>query len=270
MPTTTNNPRRARRPRRVGRRRSVSRPVLLFLMNSNPSDTNLHSALTLGIETSGLAGSIALCRGEDCLSEALLEEAPRRPRADARRADRSAVARGRPERTRSRRCCGQHRTGKFHGLTRGSRLREDLGLRHGLPAGGGRHAPGDRRQQPCWSRPRLRGCGCLRGDAYVRRLPISGRHLESPSNRQRLPRAQFWFAERAPGEVISGPGLAAFAQFVPPGCRQLPAEAWTPRSRVIAQLGLAQLKRGDAADCATLVPFYLRRSAAEERKARGE
>jgi hypothetical protein len=55
---------------------------------------------------------------------------------------------------------------------------------------------------------------------------------------------------------------------VPASCRQLPAEDWTPQARIIAQLGLEQLNRGEWADCATLVPFYLRKSAAEERKAR--
>jgi hypothetical protein len=77
-------------------------------------------------------------------------------------------------------------------------------------------------------------------------------------------------AERGPGDVLSGPGLAVYAVNVPAACRQLPADCWTPRARVVAQLGLEQLARGQAADCATLVPFYLRRSAAEERKMRAE
>jgi tRNA threonylcarbamoyladenosine biosynthesis protein TsaB len=47
-------------------------------MSSDCHDTDLHCALVLGIETSGLVGRVALCRGTECLSEVCLEEAPRR------------------------------------------------------------------------------------------------------------------------------------------------------------------------------------------------
>jgi tRNA A37 threonylcarbamoyladenosine modification protein TsaB len=50
----------------------------------------------------------------------------------------------------------------------------------------------------------------------------------------------------------------------------LPSECWIPRARLVAQLGLEQLQRGETADCASLVPFYLRRSTAEERAAPAE
>jgi tRNA threonylcarbamoyladenosine biosynthesis protein TsaB len=109
----------------------------------------------------------------------------------------------------------------------------------------------------------------LRGDAYVATYYLSGGiwNAEHPPT---IAAAGPWLAQRAPGDVISGPGLASYAQFVPQHCRQLPAETLTPRAQVIARLGGEQLERGDTADCATLVPFYLRRSAAEERKSSSE
>jgi len=238
-------------------------------MNSNPRDANLHSALTLGIETSGLEGSIALCCGEECLSEALLEEAPRR-HAQTLVSQIGVLLR---EAGSSVRDLGAVAVsigpGSFTGLRVGVVCAKTLAYVTGC-----RLAAVDTLRAIAANSPAGVDCvhviaDALRGDAYV----ATYRFCEGTWSTEQPPTiaaAQSWLAERAPGEVISGPGLTAHAQFVPPDCRQLPAEAWTPRARVVAQLGLVQLERGDTADCATLVPFYLRRSAAEERKAKVE
>jgi tRNA threonylcarbamoyladenosine biosynthesis protein TsaB len=238
-------------------------------MNSDPSDTNLHSALTLGIETSGLAGSIALCRGEECLSEALLEEAPRR-HAQTLVAQIGALLRDAGHKVRDLDAVAVSiGPGSFTGLRVGVVCAKTLAYVTGCRLSAVDTLQAIAANSPAGVERVYVVADALRGDAYVAGYEFRGGTwtAERPPT---IAAAQSWLAERAPGDVISGPGLAAFAQFVPPGCRELPAEAWTPRARVIAQLGLAQLKRGDAADCATLVPFYLRRSAAEERKARVE
>jgi tRNA threonylcarbamoyladenosine biosynthesis protein TsaB len=238
-------------------------------MNGNPRDTNFHLALTLGIETSGLVGSIALCRGEECLSEALLEEAPRR-HAQTLVSQIGAMLREAGHKVRDLDAVAVSiGPGSFTGLRVGVVCAKTLAYVTGC-----RLAAVDTLQAIAANS--LVGvdrvyviADALRGDAYVASYEFRDGTwtTEQPPT---IAAAQAWLAERAPGAVISGPGLATYAQFVPPGCRQLPSEAWTPRARVVVQLGLFQLKRGDAADCATLVPFYLRRSAAEERQARVE
>ncbi len=68
----------------------------------------------------------------------------------------------------------------------------------------------------------------LRGDAYVasyERIDGSWTAQVPPA----LAVAAAWLDERRPGDVISGPGLAVYAANVPPACRQLPADCWTPR-----------------------------------------
>jgi tRNA threonylcarbamoyladenosine biosynthesis protein TsaB len=233
-------------------------------MNGQFPDTEVQSTLTLGIETSSLVGSIALCRGEECLREALLEEAPRR-HAQTLVSQIGAMLR---EAGHSVRDLGAVAVsigpGSFTGLRVGVVCAKTLAYVTGC-----RLAAVDTllaiAANSCDAGRVHVIADALRGDAYVATYHFcDGIWItEQPAT---LAAAQSWLAERAPGDVISGPGLASYAQFVPAGCRQLTSEFWTPGARTIAQLGLSQLERGDAADCATLEPFYLRRSAAEERK----
>jgi tRNA threonylcarbamoyladenosine biosynthesis protein TsaB len=238
-------------------------------MNDTPRNPDWRSALVLGIETSGLPGSVALCRGGACLLESLLEEAPRRHAQTLvsriglmlREADRKvreveavAVSIG---------------PGSFTGLRVGIVCAKTLAY-----ATGCRLAAVDTLQAIAANSDgdvdRVHVLAdALRGDAYVGTYRLSGGRW-STEQAPFIVAAEPWLAERAPGETFSGPGLSVYAQFVPAGCRQLATECWTPRARVVAQLGLGQLERGDMADCAALVPLYLRRSAAEERRSKSE
>jgi tRNA threonylcarbamoyladenosine biosynthesis protein TsaB len=228
-------------------------------------NVHLRSLLILGIETSGLAGSVALCRGEECLFESQLEEAPRRhaqtlvsqigallAQAGRKVRDLDAVA-------------VSIGPGSFTGLRVGVVCAKTLAYVTGC-----RLAAVDTLKVIAANSPsdvdRVHVMAdALRGDVYAatyRRDGGSWITERSPT----IVAAQAWLAERAPGELIGGPGLATYASLVPASCRQLAAETWTAQARVVARLGGRQLEEGQAADCATLVPFYLRRSAAEERK----
>jgi tRNA threonylcarbamoyladenosine biosynthesis protein TsaB len=235
-------------------------------MSGNPSDPPSHkSPLVLGIETSGLAGSIALCRGTELRAESRLEEAPRRHAqtlvlqigtllreagASVHDLDVVAVSVG---------------PGSFTGLRVGVVCAKTLAYATGCQL-----AAVDTLRAIAANAPTDVSCLCvmadaLRGDAYVASYRRDGDDWKT-EHAPRIAPAQTWVAERQPGEVISGPGLATYAQVVPSSWRQLGAETWTPLARVVAQLGLGQVERGETADCATLIPFYLRRSSAEERK----
>jgi tRNA threonylcarbamoyladenosine biosynthesis protein TsaB len=221
--------------------------------------------LTLAIETSGLPGSIALCCGPECLVEAILDEAPRRHAQTLV----SEIGRRLKETSRSVRelqaVAVSIGPGSFTGLRVGVVCAKTLAYATGcrlaavdtLRAIAANSGPGVERVHVM--------CDALRGDAYVAtyRLSAGVWTAEQPPS---IVVARTWLSERPPGDTISGPGLATYGQLVPAECRQLSPETWIPRARIIAQLGQEQLARGDAADCATLEPFYLRRSAAEERR----
>jgi tRNA threonylcarbamoyladenosine biosynthesis protein TsaB len=238
-------------------------------MSSDSHNTDLHHALVLGIETSGPVGSVALCRGTECLSEVCLEEAPRR-HAQTLVSQIGALLSQAGHTVRDLGAIAVSvGPGSFTGLRVGVVCAKTVAY-----ATGCRLAAVDTLRTIAANSPaevdRVHVIAdALRGDAYVATYRLSGGiwNAEHPPT---IAAARQWLAERTPGEVISGPGLGSYAQFVPRHCRQLPAETWTPRAQLIARLGGEQLERGDTADCATLVPFYLRRSAAEERKSSSE
>lgn len=88
-----------------------------------------------------------------------------------------------------------------------------------------------------------------------------------------------WFTEREPaivdnaalgkclqaGDAIAGPGLTTLAQLIPPQVHMLDAESWTPRAATVGRLAALRCQHGGRDDLLTLVPNYLRHSAAEEK-----
>jgi len=241
-------------------------------MTGQPRDTPLQSALILGIETSGPGGGIALCRGEECLSEALLEQAPRR-HAQTLVSQIGTLLRDAGRKVRDLGAVAVSvGPGSFTGLRVGVVCAKTLAYTTGCQLAAVDTLRAIAANCHSSSSPESIDrvsviADALRGDVYAAtyRLCEGQWSTEQPPA---IVAAESWLAERRPGEAITGPGLAVYGQFVPAGCRQLPVETWAPRARIVARLGLEQLERGEAADCATLVPFYLRRSAAEERKSK--
>jgi tRNA threonylcarbamoyladenosine biosynthesis protein TsaB len=78
-------------------------------------------------------------------------------------------------------------------------------------------------------------------------------------------KADSWRAGLRIGEVVTGPGLAVIEDGPASGWRRLPQTTWIPSARTVAMIGQRQIERGILADCATLEPLYVRRSAAEEK-----
>lgn len=70
-----------------------------------------------------------------------------------------------------------------------------------------------------------------------------------------------------PNIAITGPAAATLQTSLPPSVRVLAAELQHPRAEFIAALGEQQALAGELSDPWQLEPFYLRRSAAEEKAA---
>ena len=68
------------------------------------------------------------------------------------------------------------------------------------------------------------------------------------------------------GFAIAGPGIEKAAEFLPEGNRQLDRASAEPSASTIARLGEQLAMQGQLADPMTVEPFYLRKSAAEEKR----
>lgn len=104
-----------------------------------------------------------------------------------------------------------------------------------------------------------------RGELYLGRYRKRGDDWE-PEGEIVIVDGEAWLASLAPDAVVSGPAVAKYAQRLDDRCRVLEPACREPRAATIARLGRMQVEAGRVADPATLEPFYLRRSAAEEKR----
>jgi tRNA threonylcarbamoyladenosine biosynthesis protein TsaB len=222
--------------------------------------------LILGIETSGLRGGIAVCRDGACLAETALENAPRRHAQtlvtqiqvtladlDVRIADLDAVA-------------VSIGPGSFTGLRVGVVCGKTLAY-----ATGCRLAAVDTLEAIAANSPADLAevhviADAQRGDLFLGTYRRSADDDWIRTDPPSIVLAAEWMARLQAGDVVTGPGLTTVDRLPASAAwRTLPESAWTPSPRTVAQIGARQIARGLLADCATLEPFYLRRSAAEER-----
>lgn len=68
------------------------------------------------------------------------------------------------------------------------------------------------------------------------------------------------------GFAVAGPGLVKITDELPQNVGVLPETDWNPRATNVGIIGAQQAARGDYADPFELEPFYLRKSAAEEKR----
>lgn len=74
-----------------------------------------------------------------------------------------------------------------------------------------------------------------------------------------------WITALQPDDVVSGPGLEKLVDRLRDRCRMIPAGDRSPTAASVALLGEQASLAGHADDHWTLEPLYLRRSAAEEK-----
>lgn len=226
--------------------------------------------LILGIETSGTRGEIAVCRGADCLAEAALEAAPRRhaqtlvsqldttlKNLGLRVADLDAIA-------------VSVGPGSFTGLRVGVVCAKTLAYVTGC-----RLAAVDSLQAiAANSPPEVTTVHVIsdaqRGDVFVGTYNRIADGEWSREGEISIVKADAWMQARSPGETLCGPALGVYGTIAASMCHLLPEAAWTPRARFVASIGWRRIERGHVADCMTLEPFYLRRSAAEEKRDLGQ
>lgn len=103
-----------------------------------------------------------------------------------------------------------------------------------------------------------------RGELFVGRYRREGASwkLEGPIS---IEAADAWAANRPESLRVVGPGQTRLrgSLFAAEAC--FPVECDIPQARHVATIGARQIAAGQTVDCWSLEPFYLRRSAAEEK-----
>ncbi len=74
-----------------------------------------------------------------------------------------------------------------------------------------------------------------------------------------------WLASLEPGDWVTGPALGKLATRLPAGVNVVELNQWEPRAATVGQLGWRRYSAGQRDDLWRLVPRYYRRSAAEEK-----
>jgi tRNA threonylcarbamoyladenosine biosynthesis protein TsaB len=220
---------------------------------------------TVGLETSGVIGSVAVLRGEELLGQRTIGDAGRRhartliseldellkslsivPRA----VDHVAVSIG---------------PGSFTGLRVGIVAAKTWGFVTGakltavstfnavalaLPAG----------PPTAWIID-----DALRGEVFVQKFQ-AGQDRWRPVDEPRIAGLDEWLAGTQPGDVVSGPAASKWPDDLAAARLAVaPPELLRPTADLVARCGLEKAVAGEFTDPFTLSPLYLRRSAAEEK-----
>lgn len=221
--------------------------------------------LTLAIETSGRAGEVALARDGACLEQRGLQQAGRR-HAQTLVAEIDELLR--------RQGVAPHDVnlvavsigpGSFTGLRVGVVCAKTFAWATGAAlvavdtfACIAENAPDDV--------GRLFVIGdAQRGDLYVGEYARGDSGAFARAGPIRIIPAEDWCRSRSATDVVTGPGVEPYSDLLAGHCRVLPAEFREPRAAIAARLGERMLAAGDTADPFALEPFYLRKSAAEEK-----
>lgn len=219
----------------------------------------------LAVETSGREGSIALLReGEEPVERMLASDGRRH--AQTLVADACALLDEHGLGPRDTDCVGVSLgPGSFTGLRVGIVFAKTFGWIN---------------KCPIVAVPTLEACAAQAGSDSEHVCVVSdaqrgevffGEYTITDSRPHPLTEVQIVSVEKArallmPQSVLTGPGLVKYGAEFAGVCRVADESIWSPQAGVVARLSQAALATGNIADPWKLEPFYLRRSAAEEKR----
>lgn len=224
-----------------------------------------HPPLTLGIETSGFGGSVALIEHGAVVAARNLDPTGRRHARALVPEIRSLLTdAGRPASDLGLIAVSMG-PGSFTGLRVGVVCAKTLAWATGAAIIGVDTCLAIAAQSPAEvGRLEVVGDG-QRGDLYVGRYVRTGEHRWLRDGVIEIRAAETWLSHLDPSTVATGPGLERHAEVAAARCRVLPRSFWTPQATVVARIGELQAQAGTTDDVWTIEPFYLRKSGAEEK-----
>ena len=221
--------------------------------------------LVLGVETSTRHGSVALVdSGEVLVEHSLPDEGRRHAQTIVSEIDRILAD------------CGQRKEdvervgvslgpGSFTGLRVGVVFAKTFAWLTGCELRGIRTsdviAANSVESSPLWTL-----IDAQRGDVYATLYgrPDSGGERTVLTPTHVVPFAD-WLERLAADEVASGPILSRFGKQVQDATRLVAEEQWQPMAANVAQIAACRDVAASEDDCIQMVPFYIRKSSAEEK-----
>jgi tRNA threonylcarbamoyladenosine biosynthesis protein TsaB len=221
--------------------------------------------LTLGIETSGRAGTVALRCDGNCLEERSLDQSGRR-HARALVAEIAELFRSNNFQLRDvQRVAASIGPGSFTGLRVGIVCAKTLAYSTGCQLAAvdtflsiAENSPGEVSELSVIS-------DAQRGELFLGRYCRESDGSFVRNGKIEIVNRQTWCEERSQEDVVSGPGAEQFREALAGSCLVLEAQFCYPRANVVALLGERQLEQETTDDFWSLEPFYIRKSAAEEK-----
>jgi tRNA threonylcarbamoyladenosine biosynthesis protein TsaB len=104
-----------------------------------------------------------------------------------------------------------------------------------------------------------------RHELFVGSFQRDAAGIWEPSGEATIEPVEQFLARSASAGLLSGPALIKLAGTLPVGASLAPREAWLPTASAIGRVAARRHARGECDDAMTLLPLYLRRSAAEEK-----
>lgn len=221
--------------------------------------------LTLGIETSGPGGGVALADNRRCLAERSLPQEGRRHARMLVSEIRTLLHESLTPLESLDAVAVSIGPGSFTGLRVGVVCAKTLAYALSVPLVAVDTFLAIAAQSPAEiAHLQVIGDG-QRGDLYVgryQRFPEDGWRSSAPIDIQS---AEAWLQTLVPSDVATGPGLFRHESEAARRCSLLPVDCREPRAATVAILGEDLAAQGRAADIRSIEPFYLRRSGAEEK-----
>jgi tRNA threonylcarbamoyladenosine biosynthesis protein TsaB len=223
--------------------------------------------LILAFDTSGLAGSVALCDGPRLLEQRQLDPARRSAQTLA-----PAIAALLRDHQIQPRQVGLVATAVGPGSFTGLRVGVTTAKTWAYATGGAvlglgtleviaEQVPSELKAGAAEVQAVL---DAQRKELYVGRFRVGPAGLEQVAP-ERIVTADRWLVGLAAGAVVTGSGLTRLADRLPVNVTPAPQPAWEPQAATIGRLAWQAFERGRRDDLWKLAPAYLRPSYAEEK-----
>jgi len=105
-----------------------------------------------------------------------------------------------------------------------------------------------------------------RGELFTKRFAQDASGEWAPSDETAIEPIDAWLGRLTPDDAVTGPAIEMLADRLPAGVMAVEPALRQPMAATVGRLAAVRYAAGQRCDAWSLAPFYLRRSAAEEKR----